>query len=71
MSQLVNGNIPAGSACPFIADCGMVQVRCPSIEFPRSCEFSCALARLNDMIAKKPNSNGLLKKVRDGLKPSE
>jgi hypothetical protein len=67
---LVDGNIPAGSACPFIGNCQMKNERCPSEEKVKPHTFSCALARLNSMI-KKSDSEGvnlpLLKKVRDNL----
>lgn len=48
---LVDGKIPAGSACPWHETCDLKMDRCPSKEKPKENAFSCALARLNSMIA--------------------
>jgi hypothetical protein len=42
---LVNGNIPKGTACPFIADCGLSTSNCPTKDKTKDCDFSCAAAR--------------------------
>jgi hypothetical protein len=71
MSKLVDGNIPAHSACPYINSCQGKMQSCPTAETVRPHQLSCALARLHAMIDRSPNGNGLLKKVRDSFKPSE
>lgn len=51
MSKLVNGLIPAGTVCPFLDKCKMKVHTCPGADNgvkPR--DFSCAAARLHDMI---------------------
>ena len=50
---LVDGNIPAGKACPFLDECGFKKDGCPTVEKPKVNSFSCAGARLWDMIHRK------------------
>lgn len=42
---LERGLIPPGHPCPFIGKCGRRDDRCPSESHPKTCYFSCALAR--------------------------
>jgi hypothetical protein len=65
---LVDGNIPAGQACPFAGECNRIMERCPTEDNLKAVAFSCALARLNSLI-KKENlpEDSLLVKVRNGL----
>lgn len=56
MSKLVAGLIPAGTACPFLDKCKFKVHTCPgSDNGVKSTAFSCAAARLFDMI-KEDNS---------------
>lgn len=51
MGKLVNGLIPAGTVCPFLDKCKFKVHTCPGADNgvkPR--DFSCAAARLFDMI---------------------
>lgn len=71
---LVDGNIPAGSPCPFVEGCGMKNERCPTEGNVKPHAFSCALARLNSLIAdvkKKGESLPLLESVRDSVSKKE
>lgn len=51
-SLLVDGLIPAGVACPFQHDCKFRFERCPTTDNLKEVDFSCAAARLQDMICK-------------------
>jgi hypothetical protein len=42
---LVDGNIPAGAACPWHSECTYVFEACPTETKPRTTSFSCASAR--------------------------
>lgn len=67
---LVDGNIPAGKACPWWKPCNMKVDRCPSEAKPKEVDYSCALARLNSTIDSsraRKQSLPLLEKVRDNL----
>lgn len=69
--QLVDGLIPAGKACPWWKPCTMRVDRCPSEEKPKENNYSCALARLNEVIDEgkfRKQRLPLLEKVRDNLK---
>ena len=71
---LVNGNIPAGQPCPFAAECGRKNEHCPVPGKVKPNDFSCALARLNSLIAdgkKKGESLPLLESVRDSVSKKE
>jgi hypothetical protein len=51
---LVDGNIPAGHSCPFLADCLTRRAWCPSndgMQALRDVPYSCAAARAHSMIA--------------------
>ena len=50
MSKLVAGRIPAGVACAWAATCPRRDERCPTEDRRRDVDFSCALARLLDLI---------------------
>lgn len=52
MSQLVNGNIPSGKECPFLKECELKTKHCPSKENPLVRDYSCADARLYNIIKK-------------------
>ena len=43
---LVDGNIPAGAACPWHSECAYVFEACPTETKPRTIAFSCGAARL-------------------------
>ena len=55
-SKLVNGNIPATTACPFISttehgECKFyIQTVCPNLERLHGLPFSCAFARAFDSV---------------------
>lgn len=49
-SLLVDGKIPAGKACPFLASCPAKIDRCPSDDKLKEVDYSCAAARAYDMI---------------------
>lgn len=49
-SLLVQGLIPKGQPCPFLQDCGLRVGRCPTQEQPKQVDYSCAAARLHDML---------------------
>ena len=69
--QLVDGLIPAGKACPWWKPCTMRVDRCPSEEKPKENNYSCALARLNEVIDEgkfRKQRLPQLEKVRDGFK---
>lgn len=53
MSKLVDGNIPAGTPCPFQHICPMKFERCPTDEHLKKGDFSCASARAYDTSKKK------------------
>ena len=42
---LVDGLIPIGEPCPFLAKCGLKDDRCPTKEKPKLVAYSCAAAR--------------------------
>lgn len=51
MSKLVNGLIPAGTACPFLDNCKFKVHTCPGADGRTKVNnFSCAAARLHDMV---------------------
>jgi hypothetical protein len=51
MGKLVNGLIPAGTACPFLTNCKFKVHTCPDADNGvKANTFSCAAARLHDMI---------------------
>lgn len=51
MSHLVNGNIPKGTACPFLAKCGLKTDNCPSTEKTNpQYDYSCGAARAWNMM---------------------
>ncbi len=51
---LVNGNIPKGQPCPFLAECKFRVDNCPSAEKPNTeHDYSCAAARFHSMLKKK------------------
>ncbi len=43
---LVDGDIPAGVACPWHSECAYVFEACPTETKPRTIPFSCGAARL-------------------------
>lgn len=49
-SLLKDGLIPKGEPCPFLKDCGLRVGRCPTAEQPKPVDYSCAAARLHDML---------------------
>lgn len=53
VSLLVQGNIPAGQPCPFENTCKMRVERCPTSHNLKDIDFSCAAARLQDMIGRE------------------
>lgn len=68
---LVDGNIPAGQACPFAGECTMKNERCPTEGNVKRCAYSCALARLHSVLAegkKRGEKLPILEHVRDNLK---
>lgn len=50
MSHLINGNIPKGTACPFLVKCGLKTDNCPSADKPNTHDYSCAAARAWNMM---------------------
>ena len=53
---LVDGNIPAGKACPFLSECNFKEhrlARCPTTEAPKQVDYSCAAARLFSLTKKR------------------
>lgn len=49
-SNLVNGNIPAYTECPYHEDCEMyVNNKCYHDGLDHTCEYSCSIARALDM----------------------
>lgn len=56
MSKLKNGEIPAGTTCPFVQPCGGGKCPAPMIVqrggFPIENDFSCGLARALDITHK-------------------
>ena len=55
MPQLINGLIPAGTACPFLNNCKFKVHTCPgSDNGVKAKGFSCAAARMHDMM--KPSA---------------
>lgn len=68
--MLVDGNIPAGKPCPFAAKCTMKVPHCPTEDNLKQQPFSCALARLNQVIEngkQKGRRLPLLEKLRDSV----
>jgi hypothetical protein len=57
VSLLVNGNIPAGQPCPFANTCHFKFERCPTEDNVKMVDFSCAAARLQDMIQQRDPSS--------------
>lgn len=56
---LVNGLIPANSACPFLSNCKFKVHTCPGVDGKmRPTNFSCAAARLHSAIAQAPDAPG-------------
>lgn len=56
---LVNGLIPANSACPFLSNCKFKVHTCPGVDGKmKSTNFSCAAARLHSAIAQAPDAPG-------------
>ena len=53
MSQLINGNIPASTICPFSSENCFDS--CPCNGRKHTCDFSCALARGLDMCSDEEN----------------
>lgn len=50
-SKLVNGLIPAGMSCPFLDNCKFKIHHCPGVDGKvKSNTYSCAAARMHDMI---------------------
>lgn len=59
MSKLVAGLIPAGTVCPFLDNCKFKVHQCPgSDNGVKTKDFSCAAARLHDMIANSESHSG-------------
>lgn len=58
---LVAGNIPAKTACPFLAQCAMRNERCPSESVTKDNDFSCAAARAHSLLTF--TDSDLLRKV--------
>lgn len=55
LNGLVNGLIPAGDACPFLAKCDLYTSFCPDGS-NRSKDFSCAAARAFPLVALRKSS---------------
>lgn len=56
---LVNGLIPANSACPFLANCKFKVHTCPGVDGKtKPNHFSCAAARLHSAIAQSADAPG-------------
>ena len=55
-SLLVEGLIPAGKPCPFQHDCKFRFERCPTTDNVKEVDFSCAAARLQDLISRADRS---------------
>lgn len=50
VSLLVDGDIPAGKPCPFEHTCKLRFERCPTSHNLKDIDFSCAAARLQDLM---------------------
>ncbi len=50
---LVDGNIPAGNACPFAGNCTMQNERCPTDGNTKPNDYSCGAARLHSIYKEK------------------
>jgi|SRR6185369_1114782 len=56
---LVNGLIPADTACPFLENCKFKVHTCPGVDGKmKPNHFSCAAARLHSAIAQAPDAPG-------------
>lgn len=55
MSNLVDGNIPAGEPCLYLDDCKLRNDNCPSANNLKQRPFSCAAARAHAMMEERPN----------------
>jgi hypothetical protein len=67
VSKLVAGLIPAGVACPFLDSCKFKVHTCPgSMNGVKTNDFSCAAARLHDLIA-KPELNPIVTNTAKSL----
>jgi len=47
---LLNGRIPAGTACPFLLRCCLRHGSCPTNENTRSFTYSCSSARVYSLL---------------------
>jgi len=54
---LVEGKVPAGKACPFIAECSMLNDQCPTDDEPTSEPYSCATARMHSLLKEEPRDS--------------
>ena len=52
MIVLIDGNIPAQTACPFLDICKLKQPHCPSHQNLRDKSYSCAAARMFQLTSK-------------------
>lgn len=50
---LVDGNIPAGQACPFVDNCTMKKDICPTKEKVNENPISCGAARIHSLYTLK------------------
>jgi hypothetical protein len=56
---LVLGLIPAGASCPFLDNCKFKVHTCPgSMNGVKGRDFSCAAARMFDMLAERESKEG-------------
>lgn len=63
---LVDGCIPANTACPFLESCKLQVQSCPGAEGNlKSNNFSCAAARLHSAIAQSDNAPVFQAKARN------
>lgn len=47
---LIDGRVPAGEACPFLAQCSMKNDNCPTKQLTKIVPFSCGAARAHSML---------------------
>ncbi len=63
---LVNGLIPAETACPFLENCKFKVHTCPGVDGRmKPNHFSCAAARLHAAIAQAPDAPGFQAMAKD------
>lgn len=55
VSLLVEGNIPAGTPCPWALQCTLRIDKCPTTEKIKEVPFSCGAARFMDIFGQSPD----------------